>query len=341
MKTALSTLAGLVLSIAAFSQYNSKNLSIPAATDNSYTYQQLRIYPIYASPEFLEVFKDVGKYLTLSKALEEKKVVISEAVDSTRIIRSGNNLNNNAQVQQQQYQTGGETVNKLFIENISDDTVLVFAGEVVKGGKQDRMLAQNMLLPPKSGKMDVSVFCVEQNRWTYGESHDSTKTKFTTNKNYASNSMRKVAIVDKNQSGVWKEVSNVTTKNNANTSSNTYTALKESKEYQEKLSAYMQYFEKSIKDTINLVGFVACTGDKVIGCDMFATHDMLKGQMANLLQTYTTEAITNGKTPTVSSEMVKVYLDKFLTDESTQDSEVNKNGTIYKYKGRKLVLSKF
>lgn len=341
MKTVLFAFLGLLVYGSALSQYNSKNLSIPATTDNSYTYQHLRIYPIYASKEFLEVFKDVGKYMTLSKALEEKKVVISEAVDSTRIIRSGNNLNNNAQVQQQQYQTGGETVNKLFIENVSEDTVLVFAGEVVKGGKQDRMLAQNMLLPPKSGKMDVSVFCVEQNRWTYGENNDSTKTKFTTNKNYASNSMRKVAIVDKNQSGVWKEVDNVTTKNNAKTNSNTFTALKESKEYQEKLAGYLSYFEKSIKDTINLVGFVACTGDKVIGCDMFATHDMLKNQMANLLQTYTTEAITNGSNPTVNSEMVNVYLNKFLTDESTQDVEVNKNGTIYKHKGRKLMMSKF
>ncbi len=338
MKSTLLFIFGAFIACSAFAQYNSKNLTIPAKAENGYTYEHLRIYPIYASPEFMETFKDVGKYMTLSKALEEKKVLITEAVDSTRV-NNLNNLNNNHSNQiQQQHSGGGETVNKLYIENVSDDTVLVFAGEVVKGGKQDRMLAQNMLLAPKSGKVDVSVFCVEQNRWTYG---DTSKTKFSSNKNYASNSMRKVAIVDKNQSGVWKEVQNVTTKNNAQTESNTFTALKESKEYHEKLTAYMAYFEKSIKDTLNLVGFVACTGDKVIGCDMFATHDMLKSQLSNLLQTYTTEAITNGKNPTITKEMVQVYLDKFLTDESTQENEVNKNGTIYKHKGRKLVLSKF
>ncbi len=336
MKAVLTSLLSGIIACSAFAQYNSRNLSIPAKTENSYTFEHLRIYPIYAAPEFLETFKDVGKYMTLSKALDEKRVIITEAVGPNQ---NQQNVPNSNQVQQQ-HNTSSETVNKLYIENVSDDTVLVFAGEVVKGGKQDRMLAQNMLLPPKSGKVDVSVFCVEQNRWTYTSS-DTSKAKFTTDKNYGSNSMRKVAIVDKNQSGVWKEVENVTTKNNAKTESSTFTALKESKEYQEKLIAYMQYFEKSIKDTLNLVGFVPCTGDKIIGCDMFATHDMLKGQMASLLQTYTTEAITNGKNPTITKEMVQEYLDKFLTDENTQDNEVNKNGTIFKHKGRKLVMSKF
>ncbi len=322
--------ASLLFGLSTFTvvgQYNSENLTIPPKTIDSYTFEGLRIFPIFASPIFIEIFKDLGKYISLSRALEEKKVIISEAVPS----------NDGGSGRSQQ---GGESVNTLYIENVSDDTVLVFAGEVVKGGKQDRMLAQNMLLPPKSGQVDVSVFCVEQNRWHYKDG-DKGSSEFTTNKNSGSNSMRKAAIVDKNQSEVWKEVDNVTEKNDVQTGSSTFTALKDSKEYQEKLTAYLNYFENSIPDTLSLVGFVACTGDTVIGCDMFATHDMLKNQMDQLLQAYITEAITNGKQPTVGREKVQAYLDAFLSDESTQAAEVNKNGTIFEFNGRKLVMAKF
>ena len=93
MKAILTPVLVGFIACSAFAQYNSKNLSIPAKTENSYTYEHLRIYPIYAAPEFLETFKDVGKYMTLSKALEEKRVIITEAVDSTPVIRNNQHSN--------------------------------------------------------------------------------------------------------------------------------------------------------------------------------------------------------------------------------------------------------
>ncbi len=52
-------------------------------------------------------------------------------------------------------------MNKLFVENNSQDTIILLAGEVVKGGKQDRTLATDLILPPGKGKKDINVFCVE------------------------------------------------------------------------------------------------------------------------------------------------------------------------------------
>ena len=54
-----------------------------------------------------------------------------------------------------------DDVNKLFVENNSQDTIILLAGEVVKGGKQDRTLATDLILPPGKGKKDIDVFCVE------------------------------------------------------------------------------------------------------------------------------------------------------------------------------------
>ena len=63
------------------------------------------------------------------------------------------------------YETGN--VNQLAIENVSEDTeVYVQSGDIVKGGRQDRTLKNDMILPTKSGKVALDAFCVEHGRWT-------------------------------------------------------------------------------------------------------------------------------------------------------------------------------
>src|SRR5271166_2252048 len=57
-------------------------------------------------------------------------------------------------------------VNQLEIENLGDDEVFVQSGDIVKGGKQDRTLMVSLLLPPKSGAVPITSFCVEEGRWT-------------------------------------------------------------------------------------------------------------------------------------------------------------------------------
>lgn len=75
--------------------------------------------------------------LTLAEALENASVVVRE--------------------------TG--TVNTLEIENVSDAEVYIQTGDIVKGGKQDRVLTMSLLLPPKSGRVPIGSYCVEQGRW--------------------------------------------------------------------------------------------------------------------------------------------------------------------------------
>jgi hypothetical protein len=76
--------------------------------------------------------------LTLQEAMERKVVVVHETGD----------------------------VNNLAIENLSDEEVFVQSGDIVKGGRQDRVLALDLIVPPKSGKIPIASFCVERGRWT-------------------------------------------------------------------------------------------------------------------------------------------------------------------------------
>jgi hypothetical protein len=56
-------------------------------------------------------------------------------------------------------------VNELQIENTGGEPVFIQAGDIVKGGKQDRVLTVSLLLPPSSGRVPIASFCVEQGRW--------------------------------------------------------------------------------------------------------------------------------------------------------------------------------
>jgi len=57
-------------------------------------------------------------------------------------------------------------VNQLEIENRGSEPVFIQAGDIVKGGQQDRTLMVSLLLPPKSGRIPIASFCVEQGRWS-------------------------------------------------------------------------------------------------------------------------------------------------------------------------------
>jgi len=297
-------------------QYNAINLRLePASPEKRFTFQKLRLYPVRANNAFFVCHKDVGKYVTLQEALEKKNVAISEY---------GNGSSSGA-------------VNTLLIENVSTDTIMVLAGEVVQGGNQDRMIAKDFILYPKSGKKDVSVFCVEHGRWQPNRGDMSFHEYFT----ISSNDVRKAGTVAKNQQEVWNKVAATTGKNKAETKTGTLTALQRSDSFNTILANHTGYFGELFLKEPDVIGVIAVSGDSILGCDMFATHGMFEKNYHNLLNSYATEAITSGSEVNVAYEKVKKYLDTIIDDERNQEKEVEKKGTMLKDGNRKIHISTF
>jgi hypothetical protein len=291
-------------------QYNKQNLKVETSLDDC-RFANLHLYPVYANAAFVKEHKDLGKYLTLKEALEKKKIRITEV-------------------------SGGE-VNKLFIENISKDTVMILSGEVVQGGKQDRMLAQDVMLRPGSGKQDVDVFCVEHGRWQPRRGDMSFASYYA----ISSKEVRKAGAVKKDQQEVWDKVSETTVKNQAVTSSGTLTALDKSETYNEDIKKYTQHFASLFISEPDVIGVIAVSGKEVMGCDLFASHELFAKYYPDLLNSYATEAITSGGPVTVQPEAVVKYLETITGDEKKQEQEVLKNGTMLKNKDKKLHMSTF
>ncbi len=311
MKTTfLSCYLLLALTVVVNAQYNEKNLTLESPVA-FYRFENLQIFPIYANRDFHAYHKDVGKFITLKEGLQKKKIVVTEH--------------------------GRGTVNTLFIENISTDTIMILAGEVVQGGKQDRMIAEDFLLYPKSGKKDISVFCVEHGRWQEKGSGKSFNEYFT----ISSNEVRKAGAVKKDQQEVWDKVSDNTKKNNAGSSSGTLAALKESESFNTALKKYTDHFQTILLKKADVIGVVAVSGDRILGCDMFATNDLFKKHYGNLIHSYATEAITSGKAVEISYEKVQQYLHAIIDDETLQERKVKDNGILLKDGHKKVHISTF
>jgi hypothetical protein len=58
------------------------------------------------------------------------------------------------------------SVRELRIENKGNDPVFVQLGDIVKGGRQDRVLTVSLLLQPRSGEVPIGAYCVERGRWS-------------------------------------------------------------------------------------------------------------------------------------------------------------------------------
>lgn len=327
-----------VLPLYCFSQYTYKNLNVdflenPLSLKNN-TYANLRLYPVFATDNFRAAMGTIGKYVPLQEALQKKKIRITEK------------------------NTDGE-VNELSVHNISKDTIIIICGDVVEGGQQDRIIEDDMVLAPKSGKKTVNVFCVESGRWTRRaqtegiadqnisevtiQRYEAAANKPAEFKSYYSKgtmSLRRVVEKEKDQSQVWSKVEEINEKNKTKTTTSTYTAISSSDSFTTKLNGYLKFYANKLNNP-NIIGVIIVSGNKVLGCDLFASNALFRGQYQSLLHSYATEAILNGAPVTVSPKTVKAYADKLFNNEATQQKTLKEKGTAFTNNGKKLRVSSF
>ena len=279
--------------------------------EKQFSYEKLRLYPIRAKKSYHDAYKNIKDFVSLEEALKKDWLDISEVSSSGR-------------------------VNTLLVKNKSKYTIYGIAGETLMGGKQDRILGDDVIIKPFEEKT-VTTFCVEHGRWSQKESGN----KFKGYYNITSNNIRKAAVVDKNQSKVWENVEEVIIRQKSENNTQAYTALKDNKAYNTTKSQYLNHFEDVWKDDKNVIGVVAVSGNKVIGCDIFATHQLFNNAYNNLLHAYISEALTSGAKVSISYTKIQTYLQGFLGALNPDEKKLEKKGKVYKFDNKKLHLSSF
>jgi len=314
-------------------QFNGDNLSMPfsaaykpginkaEARDGYVTsYKKIKLYYIKAKPSLITMYKGMGKYTTLENALQQNKINVTEI-------------------------SSGGSVNTLMFKNTSKDTIIIGMGDIVKGGKQDRVVERDTVIYPGQ-QLPLTVYCVEHGRWTAatgstGKDSYTAGASFQTYHSNINNEVRKSIVKDKSQSKVWEKVGNINSFNGTATSTGTYTAVTQNANYNAEVKAYKDEFTKAIAADPTIVGILAVTGDRIIGCDIYATPELFKSNEANILNSYISEAVYNGKNITISEAEVAKFLDNLLASDAKQDKMLEGNGRSLKVNGKKIKITAF
>ena len=271
--------------------------------DSAMVYKNLKVIPIRwkgAGPGKKNV-----EIISLSNALQKGYITISERGTAST-----------------------ENVHWLRITNTSKKLVFIGSGEIIIGGRQDRMVTKDTILTPTSSDQYIPVMCVEENRW-------SDKEKKFAYGSFANARLRRVLDQSKNQVLIWKEIYGLLDSSKIKSPTLAYAALKFDKKYKLSDAEYFNYFSNKIKNTDStIVGIVCMSGEKVIGCDVFDSKDLFYAELESLLAGYIEEALIYGSAVNITNVKVKEYLDLFLKDEESQQEYLKKNGKIFRYQNR-------
>jgi ARG/rhodanese/phosphatase superfamily protein len=228
-----------------------------------------------------------------------------------------------------------ENVHWLRVKNNSGRPVFIASGEVVLGGRQDRMITKDTVLESLTTDQYIPVMCVEEGRW-------SEKEKKFTYASFANPKLRKVLDQSKNQLLVWKEIYAQLDSSNINTPTLAYAAKHIDKKHILSSVEYLRYMQARLMSTdTSIVGFVCMTGDKIIGSDIYDDTGLFADQFDNLISGYIEQAINYGSKNKVPDNDVKKYLDQFLSDQVSQDSFLKKNGKIFRRDGKVFHLTSY
>ncbi len=271
---------------------------------NPVTYENISVFPVVAS-----YTSDTSRFLTLEEGLASGEVLVSEQ-GAAGLARSRDGR------VRPTYSTGA-SVNQLVLINRSKRPLLLLAGELVSGGKQDRIIGKDRIVPAGAEPLPLDVFCVEHGRWSSGANFSGAKT-------IVHPSVREQAAVTKKQEEVWNAVRGGTTFSAdagvgaagapAAPPRVSREALSETVEVEAQTESYDKLYNRSrriggdvdslvteiqrrfARETSGLknervVGVVVAYGGDVAWSDIFASEDLFYKYWTKLLRSYAVEAL--------------------------------------------------
>jgi hypothetical protein len=230
-----------------------------------FTHDNLTIFLIHGDDQLKG-----KKLLTLDEALQQKKVIVHET----------------------------KTVNQLAIENVSAEDVFIQAGDIVKGGQQDRTIPNDQIVPAKSGRIPLAAFCVEAGRWSArgGEKAGS----FSRSEHaLVSNPLKLAARKANSQGEVWKNVAqaqmNLGGKLKADVrdakSRSSLQLTLENKKLLEAVDGYTKKLQGSLARQADVIGYAVVINGKVSSADVYANADLFRRLWPKLLRGSAVEAV--------------------------------------------------
>jgi len=271
------------------------------------SYENLTVFPVVTRQP-----AETSGYATLDEALASGEAIVTET--GGEIIRRSRD----GRPVPLPIQSGGAQVNRLALINRGKRPLVLLAGELVSGGKQDRVIAKDRIVPPGADPLPLDVFCVEHGRWT------GASMQFNASKVIVHPSVREKAAVEQKQDEVWAAVRSGTTARTeggiaggaarpaitretldtvvvAEARTESYGKIYHGSRVGPSVEAFAEEVQKRFaKATAGLkgehvIGVVVAYGGEVAWSDAFASNELFRAYWPKLLKSYVVEALARPK----------------------------------------------
>jgi hypothetical protein len=216
----------------------------------AHSFENLAVFPVHRLGKGLSL----ERVATLEEALRKKWLVIREKE--------------------------GGTVPFLLITNRSNRYVYIMGGEILSGGKQDRIVGRDVIIGPRRRNLSVPVFCVEQGRW-------NVKTdRFYSNKNLGTPKLRSQAQAgkDSSQSNIWREIGETNRKLGVSSDTEAYQDVYTDEELSDKIEKAEEELMAMPELYDDVTGVVVAVGEEIVSVDIFATSALFKAMWPKILK---------------------------------------------------------
>jgi hypothetical protein len=269
-------------------------------------YENIAIFPVVSGSS-----QDTSNFLTLEEGLASGEVIVSER-GATGMVRDRGVVRPTAAPQ---YDSTA-SVNQLVLVNRSKRPLLLLAGELVSGGKQDRIIGKDRIVPTGAEPLPLDVFCVEHGRWTGASS------QFTATKTIVHPSVREQAAVDQKQDEVWAAVAEgstaavvsaapgalpapaplitphaITETVTVEAPTQSYRKIYEGRRVGGSVDTFVEQVQQRFARATSglkgerVVGVIVAYGGEVAWSDIFASGDLFHQYWSKLLRSYAVEAL--------------------------------------------------
>lgn len=270
------------------------------------TFKNLTIFLIHGKDQNTK-----GNVITLQEAMERKLFVVYET----------------------------SSVNELEVENLSSELdVFIQSGDIVKGGKQDRILAVSIIIPARSGRVKIDSFCVEHGRWTKRGEEDSSK--FTSsNDRIVTRDLKIAANSARSQQEVWDQVSEAQARLSRNVggtvasgaSSSSLQLSLENKKVVANIDDYIKSLSGIVNGKSDVIGYAMAINGRINSADVYVSNALFKKLWLKMLKASATEAVSEARgvrlAAPVKADAVKGFMDDVEKAES-RDQKVGARSSL-------------
>ncbi len=282
---------------------------------NAYTYKNLSIFLIHGKDETKN-----ENIMTLQEAMERKLFRVYETSD----------------------------VNELEVENVSKTfDVFIQSGDIVKGGKQDRILAVSIIIPARSGRISIDAFCVESGRWEKRGNEDS-KQFTSSNDRIITKELKLAANSARSQQEVWDKVSDAQARLTRNVGGDVRGSSESSLQLSlenGKVTASVDEYIRNLNRTINggsdVIGYAFAVNGQINSADIYASNALFKKLWPKMLKAAATEAVAAQRGVRLANPVKSDDVTSFIVDAAKPkavDTAASAGATVRKREDKDNVM---